>query len=362
MTPVALIDIDACTRFTAEVLAAAGLSAADAAAAADVLVYAEARGIRSHGITNLAEVYVPKLLNGSIVADARFRVLSARGATALWDAEGQLGLNVGREAMAAASAIARDHGVGCIAVRNSTHFGAAGFYAEMAADAGQVGFATTNLGPQPVAAPPGATPCLGTNPIAFAAGNRDDHFYSFDASTTVVATGRIKEAARRGQVVPDGWLFRPDRSSTNDPAEYMAGKAFPPMLGGTVESGGYKGFGLNLLVELLCGTLVDGPIAVDGLRGSTDVPGRVGHFFLAIDVAAFRPVAEFDRDVASAMKRYAARATEEDWGGLTYSGAPEAARLADARQRGIPVDPIQHKRMTALAQQLGVDWPAREIV
>jgi LDH2 family malate/lactate/ureidoglycolate dehydrogenase len=342
-------------RFAGEIFESAGLDPAEARDAAEVLVWADARGIRSHGMTNLAEIYVPKLRSGEIRAGAPWEEVSRFGTTALYSAHGGLGLLSGRRAMAEAIAIAAEHGVGCVAVRESTHFGPAGFYAEMALGSQQIGVAMTNLGGRAVAAPIGGSACLGTNPIAVAAGDPDRPFYSFDASTTVVATGKIKEAARRGEPVPEGWLYRRDGEPTRDPAEYLSGAALPPALGGAVETGGFKGFGYNLLVELLCGLLTGGPIALDA--DSPDRPENegIGHFFLALNVEGFRAPEPFCDAVTAAMTGYRDRGRREDWRGLTYPGAPEAEKLDRSSREGVLVDDILLGRMADLARLLNVN-------
>lgn len=349
------IPADELLRFAADILAAAGLGRAAAREAAEVLVWADARGIRSHGVTNLAEIYVPKLRSGDIRASAEMEEVSRFGATALLSARGGLGLLAGRRAMSEAIALAATHGVGCVAVRESTHFGAAGFYAEMALASRQIGMAMTNLGGRAVAAPIGGSACLGTNPIAAAAGDPARPFFSFDASTTVVATGKIKEAARRGEAVPEGWLYRRSGEPTRDPRDYLTGGALPPALGGAVETGGHKGFGYNILVELLCGLLTGGPIALDA-----DAPHRpenegIGHFFLALNVEGFRSHRPFCDAVEAAMTGYRDRGLREDWRGLTYPGAPEAEKLGRARREGILLDEALLQRMADLARTLDVN-------
>lgn len=341
-------------RFASDILTSAGLDPADAREAAEVLVWADARGIRSHGVTNLAEIYVPKLRSGEIRASAQWEEVSRFGATALFSAHGGLGLLAGRRAMAEAIALASEHGVGCVAVRESTHFGAAGFYAEMALGSQQIGLAMTNLGGRAVAAPIGGSACLGTNPIAAAAGDPARPFFSFDASTTVVATGKIKEAARRGEAVPEGWLYRRNGEATRDPGEYLRGEALPPALGGAVETGGYKGLGYNVLVELLCGLLTGGPIALNADSPERPENEGIGHFFLALNVKGFRAHGPFCDAVTAAMTGYRDRGLREDWRGLTYPGAPEAGKLDQSGRDGILVDDILLRRMADLARSLNV--------
>ena len=323
--------------FTQQVFVRLGYSAADAERAAQVLHHADLRGYDTHGVANLVPIYVNGLTTGEIDIDAQPRWLEQRGACALLDAAGGLGLLAGQQAMQNAISLARAAGIGCVAVRGSSHFGAAGFYAELAREQGLIGLALTNLGKQPVAHALGSRDALlGTNPIAFAAPAGRMQPMLLDISTTVVASGKVKQALRRGESVPEGWLFDAQGQAVTDPARYFQGDARLPMLGGpTCDTGGHKGMGLALMVEVLCGAL--GGAHTPAQR---EQPGRnsVGHLLLAIDPAAFGPAAMFAQAMDALLGgiEQAARLPGEP--ALRYPGQPDLQTLHQRQRDGVPLD------------------------
>lgn len=354
--------------FTQQVFAKLGYAAQDAHRAADVLHHADLRGHDTHGVANLVPLYVTGIARGEIDVNAPARWLQQRGACALLDARGGLGLLAGQQAMRAAIELARDAGIGCVAVRRSTHFGAAGFYAQLAREQGLIGLALTNLGKEPVAHALGSRDALlGTNPMAFAAPAGQMLPLLLDISTTVVASGKIRQALRRGERVPDGWLFDAQGRAVDDPARYgpansgngsgdNSGDARLPMLGGIRRhTGGHKGMGLGLMVEVLCGALSGAPTA--GHRGQ---PGAnsVGHFMLAIDPAFFGPAAVFGQAMETLLGCIGQAATLPGEPALRYPGQPGVQTLQQRQRDGVPLDRPLLDQLRRLAAEL--DLPPLE--
>lgn len=341
--------------FTQQVFAKLGYDAEDAQRAADVLHHADLRGHDTHGVANLVPLYVGGTARGEIDVNAHPRWLRQRGACALLDAGGGLGLLAGQQAMRAAIELARDAGIGCVAVRNSTHFGAAGFYAQLAREQGLIGLALTNLGKQPVAHALGSRDALlGTNPMAFAAPAGQVLPMLLDISTTVVASGKIRQALRRGERVPDGWLFDAQGQAVDDPARYGSGDgsgdARLPMLGGILrDTGGHKGMGLALMVEVLCGALSGAHTA--GHRGQ---PGgnSVGHFMLAIDPTFFGPAAAFDQAMEALLGGIEQAATLPGEPALRYPGQPGVQTMQQRQRDGVPLDRPLLDQLRQLAAEL----------
>lgn len=284
-----IVAIPELQRFYAEALAAAGADPDAASVGARGLVYADSRGVESHGAANFERIYIRRLLDGRIDGSARPRIECRHGATAVLNAQRCLGFLAASEAMEEAITLARRFGVGAVGVRGSTHCGAMAFYTQAALDAGMVGFAFTNTGAQRLVRPPtAAQPMLGTNVVAAAAGAETRAPFSLDMSTAVVSTGRLRTAVRRGETVPEGWLVDDRGRSVGDPAAYFDGSAHLQFLGGSESTSGYKGYGLALLVDLLCGALLGGEVGSSGGTGGGDVDGGIGHFMLALDIGAFR--------------------------------------------------------------------------
>ncbi|MGC5398434.1 Ldh family oxidoreductase [Streptomyces sp. DT20] len=349
------------TTFVNDVLTECGLDTESARTAADVITYADANGFTTHGTNGLVNIYAPRLLDGRIDAGAAPHVVQETAGAALLDGDRGLGLVTMDLAMDIAMAKARQTGIGMVAVRNSTHFGSAGYYTQKAAAAGLIGLAMTNCGAQGVAPPLGGTVrMLGTNPLSAAVPVTEGAPFVLDMSTTVVATGKIKAAHREGRQVPQEWLVRHDGTPTSDPADFMAEEADVAWLGGPASTGGAKGFGLALLVDLLCGPLSGaayGP-RPGVLKGEPAGDDNVGHTAIVIDPSAFGSAhaiaAEnrrlLDTVVNSPAAEYATR-------GVTYPGAPEAARYEQSRREGVELPGPVADGLVALAAQLSVRAP-----
>jgi LDH2 family malate/lactate/ureidoglycolate dehydrogenase len=343
-------------EFTARVFAACGLRSEEAKTAAAALVYADRQGLSTHGIANLERIYVRKLLCGEIDAAARWQVIANGEATAVIDARRALGLVVGTSAVDLAIEKAHAFGVGAVAVRGSTHFGPAGYYATRALDRGCIGIAMSNLGAQAIAPPPGGTvKMIGTNPLSVAVPARTEAPFVLDMSTTVVSTGKVRAAARQGRAIPEGWLVDDNGAPVTDPRALDDGRAFLTLLGGRPETGAYKGLGLALLVDILAGVLAGADVGPDprlleGERGKLD--SNIGHFFLAIDIARFRPLDTF----GAAMDRMLGTllACPSRTGGVSYPGVAEHARR---RAATICIEPEHAAMLCELADRFHLQAP-----
>lgn len=347
--------------FCVAVLSRLGLSEADARRAADVICYADLHGFTTHGSVALASLYAPRLADGRVSTAAASVIVRETPASALIDGEGRLGLLVGAEAMELAIRKARTVGVAAVAVRNSTHFGSAGYYTATAAAQGVIGWAMTNCGSQGVAPPlGGARRMFGTNPISVAVPSGDQPPLVLDMSTTVVATGRLKAALSQQQNVPSSWLRRDDGSFTSDPSEYFAGSADVTWLGSDLDGGAAKGFGLGLLVELLAGVLSGaavGPNPHSLIDGDPQPDADIGHFFLALDPAAFVGAEEFRRRTDEVLATVSA-CPPAGWAQrVRYPGQPEAEAARLARAVGVAVPGPVAAALRDLAAWQGLEPP-----
>lgn len=340
--------------FTVAALKAAGFTASQAQKAAPVLLHADLNGHDTHGIANLANVYIAGARSGEINLAATGQWISDQGACATLDANGGLGLLAGQQAMERAIEKARDFGIGCAVVRNSSHFGAAGFYASMALEHGMIGMAMTNLGREPVAHPLGSVaPLMGTNPISLAAPVAAMPApFLLDMSTTVCASGKIKQAIRRQQTIPAGWLHDAEGREVTDPGAYLNGSGMLPMLGGAyAEQGGHKGLGLGLMVEILCGVLSGAQTGADHAR-----PGRnsIGHFFLALSPDAFGAGEGFRSSMDRLLQYITQAPVHSAFDPLSYPGAPDLRVRTERLTQGIPVDAALLEQLDSIAGQLGI--------
>jgi LDH2 family malate/lactate/ureidoglycolate dehydrogenase len=332
-----------------------GLPAARARTAAEALCHGDLTGFASHGLFNLARLYLPLLESGRCDPCAEPVTVTDLGACAVVDHRRALGLWAAAEAMDDAVARARQHGIGLVAVRGGTHFGCAGFHAGRAAAAGMVGLVASNCGGQRlVPAPRGALPLLGTNPLSVAAPALSGHPFVLDMSTTVVPTGRLRLATRHGEQVPTGWLEDEHGAPVTDPGAYDRGEARLRWLGGDPKTAAYKGFGLALAVEVLAAGLsasATGP-APQALTDDEDARGTddgIGFLLLAIDPGRLRPgggFAEAMRELFGAVAASPpAPGTDED---VRYPGWWEAERALRRQHEGVPLPAWLHEELTAL--------------
>jgi LDH2 family malate/lactate/ureidoglycolate dehydrogenase len=344
-------------RFETDVLVACEVPAPDAAAAADALVYADARRLTTHGLALLVSTYAHRLRDGTIAAASTCCVAERAAATAILDGRDGLGPVVATRALDLALELASRAGVGAVGVRNSSHFGAAGYYAHRASERGFVAIAATNCGTQGVVPPlGGSTRLLGTNPLSVAAPARTVPPFVLDMSSTVAATGRIKAAARAGEPVPDGWLRKPGGGATTDPQEYVAGDAEVAWLGGELATGGAKGYGLAVAVDLLCGALTGsgfGPRAAalaDPAERADD--RRVGHFFVAFDPAVWS--AGYADDADELLTSLVSSPACDGDAPVAYAGLPEDRRARRAEAEGVELPPAVLAAAEQLARELSV--------
>jgi LDH2 family malate/lactate/ureidoglycolate dehydrogenase len=257
----------------------AGLSPDDAAIAADVAAYGTLHGSDAHGAVQMP-LYITGLLDGTIKSRPNMVTTGALPCCKVIDADNALGLVVGVRAMDVVIALTKQYGMGAVAVRNSSHFGGAGYFSERAAKQGLIGFAFTNA--SKAIAPTGSKEALlGTNPIGAAFPLPNDEPLVLDLATSVVARSRVRAMLALGQKsIPEGWALDPDGKPTTDPAIAVKGSVLP--------IGGPKGYALSLMVELLCSALSDGePGFQVTYENVVQRPSTISQFFFALNPEGF---------------------------------------------------------------------------
>lgn len=328
--------------FAGRILVACGLAPADAAAVAAGLVFANLRGVDSHGVLRLIQ-YERTIAAGEVNPDPEVKVIRRRGAIALIDAGGGYGFLPTALAMDTAVDLARSFGVGVAGVRNSHHFGMAATYVLRAAEAGMIGILFTTT--QPIIAPPGGREGrVGNNP--YAVGIPGDPPIVLDMALSEVAYGRIRLAAAEGRPIPLGWAFDREGRPTTDSAEALAAGLLAPI-------GGYKGYGLSVVAEVLAGVLTGSPFAQQS-HAHAHRAGGVGHLALALDPEAF-----LDRDAFLAGLRQLEAEIRSvplaaGTGAVYLPGEIERQRLAERRAAGIPISAELAGQLDDLAKRLGV--------
>jgi LDH2 family malate/lactate/ureidoglycolate dehydrogenase len=336
---------DRLEAFCAEVLQKLGVPREEAAITARTLVTSNLRGVDTHGVIRLS-AYAAKLEGGGLKPSLNLTTEKETIATALLDGQGGIGQVISYRAMEMAIRKAKQAGVSYVAVRNSNHLGACAYYSMMALDHDMIGFTATNASPR-LAPTGGVERLLGNNPwsIAVPAGERPP--VVLDMANSVVAAGKIRSLQKEGKRIPGGWALNKDGDPTTDPAEALKGIL--------LAIGGYKGYGITLMVDLLTGVLAGcnyGP-RVKTVDQDAE-PAGIGHSFMAIDLAAFTDVAAFkarmDAYIDEIKSSKKARGSEV----IYLPGEPEHLRAQERREKGIPLPTKVVEDLRAIGKDLGV--------
>ncbi len=347
-------------EFCEQVLQKLGVPPEDARVTTDVLVLADLRGIDSHGVARLQR-YVTGLKEGYMKPTDQSRIVRETKATALIDGGQSLGQVVSRKAMGLAIKKAKDTAVGIVSVRNSNHYGIAGYYTLMALEHDLIGVSMTNAAPL-VVPTFGRTAVLGTNPISLTAPADKEKPFVLDMATSVVPRGKIEVYDRLGKPIPHGWAVDETGKSTTNPSAVL--KALAKRLGGGLlplggegeEFSGHKGYGLALMVDVLSGVLSG---AATGLQVYLDEKRPdVGHFFMALDPAAFRPLDEFKRDMDRLARELKDSPKAHGQERIYVHGEKSFARMEMYRREGIPLNVKVVEQLRKIGAELGVPWPA----
>lgn len=352
------VPVEMLHRFMEDVFVAVGVPAEDARICADVLIASDLRGIESHGIGRL-KMYYDRIRAGVQFPTSRLEVVTDTPTTAVVDGGHGMGQVIAYRAMEMAMRKARAYGLGAVAVRNSTHFGIAGYYALMAVAQGMIGMVFTNARPS-IAPTFGVQPMLGTNPIVFGAPTDEDCPFLFDGATSITQRGKIEVLEREGRLTPAGWVIDQQGRDATDTSAILRGLgqdlyALLPLGGAGEELGGHKGYGLATIVEILCAALQGGSY-LHGLTGF-DAQGRrqpyaLGHFFLAMDIAHFIPLDEFKAITGGIVRQLRASRKAPGHDRIWTAGEKEHEMEAVVRAQGVPVNPQLQREILAMRDEL----------
>ncbi len=330
------------------ILTTLGMPADDAAKSADVLLYADVRGIDSHGVSNMMRPYVAGLKGGQINPTPSMRRDRDFPASVSIDCDRGLGLAQGKEMMDLAIERARTNGIGVVTAFNGRHYGPSAYYAHMALEHDMVGVSMTAGGVQ-VAPTGGAEPLLGLNPIGIAAPSSNEVPFIFDASMSSVAGNKIQLLRRVGGDVLPGWITDAEGAPIMSEAK-VPDKFLMLPLGGTREIGSHKGFGLSMMVEILCGLIT-------GTGGGPHRRQGVGHYFMAYNIAAFTDVDVFKRDMDEYLRTLLDCQPAPGEDRVVYPGIPEHEAEQDRAANGIPYHPEVIGWFNGVMEELQITSP-----
>jgi LDH2 family malate/lactate/ureidoglycolate dehydrogenase len=350
-------------EFCVQVFQKMGVPEEDARITTDVLVTADLRGIDSHGVARLRR-YVKGLRDGMMVARPEVQVVTETPATALIDAGAGLGQPVSYRAMEKAIQKAQDLGAGFATVRNSNHYGIAGYYAMMALEHDCIGISMTNAA---VLVVPtfGRDAMLGTNPIAVAAPAGQERPFVLDMATSTVPRGKLEVYDRLEKDLPLGWATDETGTPTTDAKRVLenfkqrAGGGLLPLGGAGELLRGYKGYGLSVWVDVFCAILSGAAYANLVYPKTPDgkpLPSKIGHFFGAWRVDAFRPADEFKAAMDDLQRKLKNAPKAEGQTRIYIHGEKEYEEAERRSREGIPLNPKVAADLRAIGEEVGVTW------
>jgi LDH2 family malate/lactate/ureidoglycolate dehydrogenase len=342
---------DRLRAWSEQVFQKVGVAKDDAALLTDTLIEANFRGVDTHGVTRVLCTYVKRIQAGVMSPRTELAVVRERASTALIDCKNSIGQVGAARAMRLAIDKAAKTGVAFVAVTHSNHYGAAAYWAMMAPEHGMIGFSSTNA-PATVAPTGGRTAMLGTNPFAFAIPAGQEQSMVLDLATTVVARGRVMLYAKQNKPLESGWAFDERGVPTTDPHAALKGLLAP--------IGGYKGYGIYLAIDLLCGVLTGSSYGshfpgflADNLKEPTDV----GSVFAAINIESFMDLPEFKASMDKALREMKNSERADGVKRIYIPGEIELETKADRLKHGIPIPEAVVKDFVALGQELKVPFP-----
>ncbi|AOM77215.1 Ldh family oxidoreductase [Pedobacter steynii] len=346
-------------HFTENVFLKMGCPEVDAQLAADVLLKSDLRGIDSHGVARLSG-YVRLWEKERINATPNVKVVYETATTATVDGDAGLGLVVAPFAMKVAIEKAKIYGSGWVSVKNSNHFGIAGYHALMAVEQDMIGISMTNA--SPLVAPTYANErLLGTNPMcyAFPAGKYPP--LVVDMATAAAANGKLEIAQRANMPIPEGWVQDKDGNSSTSAHQLKDGGSLLP-LGSDKDHGSHKGYGLSATVDILSAVLSGAnygpwvPPFVAFLEPSANPVGEgIGHFFGAMRIDGFRPAEDFKNHLDNWIERFKSAKTVDPDKKVIIPGEPEYAFEQERKVQGIPLIDVVVNDLNELAAKLGIE-------
>ncbi len=346
---VSKIDADLLKNFCCDVLLKLGITKESADIVSDHLVWADLMGISSHGVTRLG-IYVKRIQTGLTNAKPNIHIVRESPSMAVLDGDNGLGQVVGVKAVELAIEKANKVGVGVVAVRHTTHFGCAGYYALKAIEKDMIGVVMSNA-PSTMAPWGARVPYLGTNPIAFGIPTREFPPILLDMATSIVARGKIILAAKEGKTIPEGWAVDPEGEFTTDPESALKGAVLP--------FGGPKGSGIALMIDILSGILSGAEFGshIGSLYDDFSKPQNVGNFIMVFNIENFCPVNEFKERVELMRQEIKSLPKAKGVDEILLPGELEFRRYVENKRSGIQLGPEVIKELKEVGKLLSVNFP-----
>lgn len=341
-----------------------GVPREDAAICADVLLESDRRGIESHGCNRFKPIYIDRIKNHTLLPTTELEYLRETPTTIVADAHDGMGMVASYRVMERLIKKAKEHGMAGGAIRNSTHYGIAGYWATMASKEGMIGLTGTNARPS-IAPTFGCENMMGTNPLTFALPTDEEFPFCIDCATSIVQRGKIEYWARESKEVPAGVIVTEDGSEPSGAAEVLTRlvdgtAALAPLGGGPGdETCGYKGYGYAAVVEILSAALSGGKF-MKALSG-VDESGKpamygLGHFFFVIDPEAFMGRDEFKKVAGDICRELRASKLAPGYKHIYTAGEKEYLVWRERKDRGVPINEAVQQEFIAVRDELALDY------
>ena len=359
-----ILDWKTAQDFITDAFVGAGVPREDAEICTDVLLESDRRGIESHGCNRFKPIYIDRINWGIQNPVTNFDIIKETPTTAVVDGHDGMGQVIGHKAMSLAIKKAKEYGMGMVVVRNSCHYGIAGYYTTMATKAGCIGMTGTNARPS-VAPTHGVDGMFGTNPFTIGVPTDEAFDFNFDCATSITQNGKVEYYERIGEDVHPGTII----GSDGEPVEGDAGEALKKIrngtaalttLGGIGEAlGGYKGYGFALAVEFFSSVLQDGDYgkSLDGVgENGEKVPYHLGHFFIAIDTDHFLGEDLCRKKAGDIIRSIRASKKAPGQDRIYTAGEKEYEIWQQRKDSGVPINESVQKEMSKVRDDLGLDY------
>jgi L-2-hydroxycarboxylate dehydrogenase (NAD+) len=336
------IPFEVIEEFMKEILKNAGIPGDDASIVCDVLIKADKLGFDSHGVNRLKPIYLDRIEEGILNPETNFEIIKEGPTTAVIDGHNGMGQVIAFKAMKLAIEKAKAYGMAMITVRNSTHYGFAGYYPLMAVHENMIGITGTNARPS-VAPTFGVENMLGTNPLTFGIPSDEAFPFLLDCATSITQRGKVELYAREGKEMPKGWVIDEKGETKTNSIEalndFIIGKAALTPLGGVgEETGGYKGYGYGTVIEILSSALQQGAFMklLMGTHDGKKIPIPVGHFFIVIDINAFTEPDNFKKTTGEILRELRASRKMPGHERIYTAGEKEHETWLERKDKGVP--------------------------
>lgn len=338
-----------------------GVPTEDARLCADVLLESDRRGIESHGCNRFKPIYIDRIKSGILNPVTKIDILKETPTTAVLDANDGMGMVASKKAMDMCIEKAHKYGMGMVAVRNSSHYGIAGYWTGLAAKENMIGISGTNARPS-VAPTFGVENMLGTNPLTFSMPTDEPFPFTLDCATSVIQNGKIEYYARINHDTPKGLVISREGEELTDSAEILKKirsqqAALAPLGGFGETTGGYKGYGYSTVVEILSAALQSGLFlkALDGKDEEGKIrPYHLGHFFIAIDTEAFMGAEAFKKTCGDILRDLRGSEKAPGQERIYTAGEKEYDVWMYRKDKGVPVTEAVQKEFIGLRAEFGL--------